>query len=370
MIDLDGRNLWGRADLPLAGFAVKNSASRGRIFSEVSDPDRLPFQRDRDRIIHTASFRRLGGKMQVVSPRLGDHFRNRLTHTLEVAQLARDLARNLRLNEDLAEAIALAHDLGHPPFGHSGEVALDAKMRARGGRFDHNLQSARVVEFFERRYADFPGLNLTREVLEGLRKHETFFDRGEGKSVRTPHLESQVVDLADEISYLSADLEDGLRGGFFSISDLKKCEIPAAVLAESPNLERSAIVRRIMNLLFRQIVADSKANLRKFRIDSLEDAQNCPARIVAFSPEFFAKFRQFKKFCCENFYFAPDVQAVNRRGQEIISTLFDFFVENPREIPRDFLPEVEGVERVCDYIAGMTDGFAEKLWEKISNHKI
>ncbi|MDH3324914.1 MAG: dNTP triphosphohydrolase, partial [Candidatus Peregrinibacteria bacterium] len=167
--------MWGRFDAHLAGYAQKNGNSRGRKFTETPDPNRLPFQRDRDRILHTTSFRRLKGKMQVVAPSLGDHFRNRLSHTLEVSQIARDLCRELRLNEDLAEAIALAHDLGHPPFGHSGEMALDQKMKKFGKKFDHNAQSLRMVESFENRYPNFSGLNLSFEVLEGIQKHETFF---------------------------------------------------------------------------------------------------------------------------------------------------------------------------------------------------
>ncbi len=365
-LNLDGKNLWGRFDAFLANYAQKNGNSNGRKYPEIADPNRLPFQRDRDRIIHTTSFRRLKGKMQVVSPALGDHYRNRLSHTLEVAQLARDLSRTLKLNEDLAEAIALAHDLGHPPFGHSGETMLDMKMRKFNKKFNHNAQSLRVVEHFERRYSDFPGLNLTQEVREGLQKHETFFDRPTGNNIYSPHLESQVVDLADEIAYLSADLEDGLRGGFFSLNDLQQIIIPAqAILDVQDPQDRSAIIRRIMAILFQQIVQDTVANLQKFKIEKMQDVQQCPARIVAFSPDFLVFFKQLKQFLFDNFYMAPPLREIVQNGQDVISNIFDFLLENPQEIPYKFLPNEPIEDRICDYIAGMTDEFALEFVDKI-----
>ncbi|MCL4160112.1 UNVERIFIED_CONTAM: hypothetical protein GTU68_053005, partial [Idotea baltica] len=218
---LDGKHLWENYDQLLAPYAQKNALSRGRLFDEKPDPDRLPFQRDRDRIVHTKAFRRLQGKTQVVRPRKGDHYRNRLSHTIEVAQMARDVARTLKLNEDLAECLGLAHDLGHPPFGHGGETVLHQKMMTFGSAFEHNSQSIRIVKFFEQRYPDFNGLNLTHEVLEGLRKHDRVFENEKGQRIYTPHLESQLVDIADSIAYLSADLEDSLRGDFVHLEDLQ-----------------------------------------------------------------------------------------------------------------------------------------------------
>ncbi len=366
---LDGTNLWERFDSRLAPYAQKNAMSRGRKFPEIPDPDRLPFQRDRDRILHTKSFRRLRGKMQVVSPRFGDHFRNRLSHTLEVAQIARDIARSLRLNEDLTEAIALAHDLGHPPFGHSGEEALDQKMREHGSHFEHNEQSLRIVEFFESRYADFPGLNLTHEVLEGIQKHETFFDRPGEESIFTPHLEAQVVDISDAIAYLSADLEDGLRGGFFTISDLKKISIPARALTSLSSKEqtnRSSLIRRVIKNLMQEIIGDTALNLNKKCVQSLRDVQKSKEKIVAFNEKFSQEFSEFKEFLWDKFYLAPPVRACQIQGHEVIQGIFDFLLAHPEEIPADFLPKEKVIRRICDYIAGMTDEFAEQFWKAIT----
>jgi len=366
-IILDGANLWGIFDSRLASFAQKNAYSRGRRFLENADPDRLPFQRDRDRILHTKSFRRLRGKMQVVSPSLGDHFRNRLSHTLEVSQIARDIARSLALNEDLTEAIALAHDLGHPPFGHSGEEALDKKMQEQGGHFEHNEQSLRVVEVFESRYTDFSGLNLTYEVLEGIQKHETFFDRPEGGGVFTPHLEAQVVDISDAIAYLSADLEDGLRGGFFSIQDLESVSIPAQAIDSLPAKEkknRSALIRRIIRNLLRDLIQNTQCVLNKKCVQSLKDVQNSVEKMVCFDSESTRAFEELKEFLWNRFYLAPEVLQWQVQGKEVIGGIFDFLLSHPTEIPADFFPEEKINRRICDYIAGMTDEFAVKFWQE------
>jgi len=415
---LDGQNLWEMFDSRLASYAQKNADSRGRRHQEVVDPDRLPFQRDRDRIIHANAFRRLRGKMQVVSPKLGDHFRNRLSHTLEVAQIARDIARSLRLNEDLTEAIALAHDLGHPPFGHSGEEALDLKMREHGGHFEHNEQSLRVVEVFESRYTDFSGLNLSYEVLEGIQKHETFFDRPGEEPIFTPHLEAQVVDISDAIAYLSADLEDGLRGGFFTVIDLQKITIPARALAslsKEDRENRSALIRRVIKNLMQEIVADTRENLNKKCVQSLQDVQKSKEKIVVFNERFAREFAEFKEFLWDRFYRAPEVKACQIQGREVIQGIFDylmkrekeklaslsermsgtsglkspataggrnghapvsisracsgvhtsdFLLAHPAEIPVNFLSGEILTRRICDYIAGMTDEFAVKFWEE------
>ena len=358
---LDGSNLWKHFDQYLAPYAQKNGLSRGRQYPENPDPDRLPFQRDRDRIIHTTAFRRLKGKMQVVSPQAGDHFRNRLSHTIEVVQIARDLARELCLNEDLAEAIALAHDLGHPPFGHAGEQALDREMKHFKKHFDHNEQSLRVITYFERRYSDFPGLNLSLEVIEGIQKHETFFDRAGGESIFSPHLEAQLVDIADEIAYLSADLEDGLRGGFFTIKDLQEVEICAEVIGNlSTDLQqhRSTIIRAVVSQLFHQIVEDTKSNLKYYQIKTLQDVQKSKSRIVVFSDVFWEQFSALKKFLFDRYYQAPAILKVTHEGETIIQQLFNLLYCHPEKMPAAFLPEDDLEVRVCDYIAGMTDGFA------------
>lgn len=365
---LDGAHLFEAYDAHLAPYAQKNGASAGRQFPEHPDPNRLPFQRDRDRIIHTTAFRRLKGKMQVVPPGHGDHFRNRLTHTIEVAQLARDLARSLQLNEDLTEAIALAHDLGHPPFGHTGEQALDDKLREHDLRFDHNAQSLRVVQWFESRYQDFPGLNLTAEVLEGLQKHETKFDRPGGDPIFTPHLESQLVDMADEIAYLSADLEDGLRGDFFVLEDLSAVKIPHGAIASldaKEQRDRAAIVRRIIRHMLAQLIADTQAHLKKHSIQSLEDVQRCPQRIVAFSSEFRDAFRALKQFLYDRYYLAPEVLRWSNAGKKVVCELFDFFLAHPDELPIGFMPDEPLPRRIADYIAGMTDEYAEGKWRSI-----
>lgn len=366
--NIDGANLWERFDAPLASYSQHNKSCHGRKFEERVDPDRLPYQRDRDRIIHTTAFRRLKGKMQVVSPMAGDHFRNRLSHTIEVAQVARDLARHLRLNEDLAEAVALAHDLGHPPFGHAGERALDRKMKEHGLLFDHNVQSLRVVEVYERRYDDFAGLNLTLEVLEGIQKHERSFDRGDRGKIFFPHLESQLVDLSDEIAYLSADLEDGMRGEFFSLDDLKQFPMCAEALAEiegDGKVLRAAFIRRIIHKLLYQLVQDTEKNLSFLHIQTLAQVQKMPRAIVAFSPEFYQQFVALKQFLMAHYYQQPSVKRMTEDGEACIEKVFDYLLAHPQKIPAEFMPEENLHQRICDYIAGMTDGFLESFLEKV-----
>lgn len=376
--ELDGYEIFEMLDSNLADFAQKNADSRGRKFRENPDPQRGPFQRDRDRIIHSTAFRRLAGKMQVVSPGHGDHFRNRLTHTMEVAQISRDLARQLHLNEDLSEAIALAHDLGHPPFGHSGETALDKKMKELSRKnengenekmplsgFEHNEQSLRIVEVFEKRYSDFRGLNLTCEVLEGMQKHSTFFDRPDEEFIFSPHLESQIVDIADEIAYLSADIEDGLRGGFFTISDLGSLEICKKAYSELPEPEkdfRSSLIRRIMRNLIVELVQNSRENIAKFEIKNIEHVQKCSSKIITFSDEYFAVFLAVKDFLMKNYYSAPVIRQATNEGQEIIGKVFDYLIANPAKLPEYLRKNDDPLEvKVCDYIAGMTDSFVRNF---------
>lgn len=360
--NIDGSHLWERFDAHLAPYAQHNCNSRGRKFKEKEDPDRLPYQRDRDRIIHTTAFRRLKGKMQVVSPMSGDHFRNRLSHTIEVAQVARDLARHLKLNEDLAETVALAHDLGHPPYGHAGEKALDKKMREHGRNFDHNVQSLRVVEMYEKRYAQFEGLNLTLEVLEGIQKHERSFDRGKRGKIFFPHLESQLVDVSDEIAYLAADLEDGMRAGFFNLEDLKPFKICAEALAEigaEGKVLRATFIRKIIHKLLYQLVKDTEENLQFLNIQTLGQVQKIPRSIVAFSPEFYEEFLALKQFLMEHFYRQPSVKKMTEDGERKIEAVFDYLLAHPDKIPAEFMPEEDLHQRICDYIAGMTDRFLE-----------
>ena len=363
---LDGSNLSERYDALLAPYAQHNTTSLGRKHPEIADPGRLPFQRDRDRVIHTKAFRRLRGKMQVVSPRKGDHFRTRLSHTIEVAQTSRDLARTLRLNEDLSEAIALAHDLGHPPFGHAGESELHAQMSAHGREFDHNAQSLRVVEFFEQRYPDFDGLNLSHEVLEGMQKHETFFDRPSGDSIFSPHLESQLVDIADEIAYLSADLEDGLRAELYSIHELSHLEIVATAQKHLPadrQDHRSSLIRRIIRDLLTQLVSDTGENIERLSIQSLKDVQQASEKIVVFAPGYFEQVKALKNFLHTRYYQAPEVLAETEHGKTVVRELFTYLYDHPEKLPPAKADE-DMLARIADYIAGMTDDFAMEKWKQ------
>jgi dGTPase len=362
---LDGKNLWDKFDAHLAPYAQNNASSQGRKYPEPADPERLPFQRDRDRIIHSKSFRRLRGKMQVVAPNLGDHFRNRLSHTIEVAQIARDLARQLKLNEDLTEAISLAHDLGHPPFGHSGERTLNEKMIEYEERFDHNKQSLRVVTVFEQRYPDFGGLNLTHEVLQGVQKHERdFSNSSNSEKTYFPHLEAQLVDISDTIAYLSADLEDGLRGGFFTLDDLTTISITAEAtdsLKPHEKKDRSSLIRRVIRDLLLQLVKDTRKNLKIHDIKTLQDVQSCPHHIVAFGNNFYQEFQALKQFLFKKYYEAPSVETETKKGQAKITQVFDHLIAHPEDIPVNFLPQEKTPRRVCDYIAGMTDKFLLKF---------
>ncbi len=350
IIKLDGERVNTRLDLLLCIYAQKNASSLGRKYIEAVDPDRGPFQRDRDRILHATAFRRLAGKMQVVSPAHGDHFRNRLTHTLEVSQISRDLARQLELNEDLAEAIALAHDLGHPPFGHAGEKALDKELRRYGKRFEHNEQSLRIVDVFEQRYESFSGLNLTREVREGMDKHKTFFDRPD-EEFQAGSLESQLVNVADEIAYLAADLEDGVRGGFFQLSDLQEVPLVARVLSERGD-DRSAVVRGVLRDVISGFVTNSRALLS--------------AGEIGFTDKQRAEFLQLKNFLFENYYSSPAVKSQTDHGTEVIARLFLSLETHPELLPAYLREGDDSIEiKIADFIAGMTDKYAEEFLGKV-----
>lgn len=367
-MELDGIYINDRLDASLASYAQKHAESLGRKYWESVDPNRSPFQRDRDRIIHTTAFRRLKGKMQVVSPSKGDHYRNRLTHTIEVAQIARDLARQLFLNEDLAESIALSHDLGHPPFGHAGEKALHQKMKSIGLSFEHNKQSLRIVEFFEPRYQNFPGLNLTQEVREGMQKHSTIFYRDtdqQSTRIYSPHLESQLVDLADSIAYLSADIEDGLRGGFFVLDALKSLGFVSEALSYLSPEERSfrpSLVRSIVRLLMKNLVTNTKTNIELKKIESLSDVQACSDKIIELSLVDQKKVRELKSFLMEYYYQSGSVKIATDSGVRIIHSIFDFLSKSPEVMPQ-FKTDLPVFTQIADFIAGMTDAFAEEFYQ-------
>ena len=355
----------------LASYAERSRKTRGRRYEEPPPRWRTHFQRDRDRIIHSRAFRRLEYKTQVFLNGTGDHLRTRLTHTMEVAAIARNIARALRLNEDLAEAIALAHDLGHPPFGHTGERVLNELMAEYGG-FEHNRQSLRVVELLEQKYPGFPGLNLTWEVREGLIKHRSSFDHPTTDPAyrhRNPSLEAQVADVADEIAYYSHDLDDGLEAGLLEEARLEE-EVP--LWAETARwvrnqygrlpdeVRRHFTVRCLIDRQVRDVVESSLERLRQSGVDHPDAARRYPQQLIDYSPELAELNRQLREYLYENLYYNPQVHEPNRRAAEMLRALFFYYLEHPEEIGRQTRrgSEKEGLHRlVCDYLAGMTDRY-------------
>ena len=352
----------------MAPWAVPASGSGGRRFPEDAHTYRAEIQRDRARIIHCAAFRRLDGKTQVFLNGSGDHYRTRLTHTIEVASISRTIARALRLNEDLAEAIALAHDLGHPPCGHTGEKELDSLLRAHGG-FDHNIQSLRIVEELEEKYPAHPGLNLTWDVREGIQKHADGYTHPAGKEkYSSPSLEAQIADLADEIAYSSHDLDDGLDARLITIDSLDGVNLwnraSARATSESkafdPSRHRGFVIRCLVNLLVDDLVMTTAAAVQKSGVQSLDDIRNQPARLAAFSPEIRRDLSALRRFLFANVYEHPGVAGANRVAAGLISRLFEHLVANPSQLGRKTAARVarNGLERsVGDYISGMTDRY-------------
>lgn len=362
----------------LAPYAVKSTHSLGRHYPEPPSASRTCFQRDRDRIIHSKAFRRLKHKTQVFVATDTDHYRSRLTHTLEVAQISRHLARMLRLNEDLAECLALAHDLGHPPFGHAGEKALHQLMKEFGG-FEHNIQSLRVVEELENKYPTFPGLNLSLEVRDGLKKHETPWDcPPETNHIPFITLEAQVVNVADEIAYNNHDLDDGLSAKILTESELTQNVMlwkeAKAKLTQNPNeLEeihlKTLVNSSLISTLIDDVVLTTKNNIQTHAIQSVKDLQSIKTPIVAFSSAMKPKNLELRKYLFAQFYSHHSIYKMNKRGQNIIRALFEAFVEDQRLLPdthRARITDANSRQRVvCDYIAGMTDGFALKEYETL-----
>lgn len=335
----------------------------GREVSEPPDETRFPFQRDRDRIIHTQAFRRLKGKTQVFVAGEGDHYRTRLTHTMEVAQISRDAARTLGLNEDLAEAIALAHDLGHPPFGHAGEEALDTWMRAQGlPGFEHNRQSLRIVTLLEQHCTQYRGLNVNREVLEGLQKHRTPYDRASedpGVPQRWPSLEAAIVNLADEIAYTAHDCDDGLRAGLFPFEDLRTVAIAREAVARAQ--PRGTELRgALIHLLLADLYASSQKRLQDEQIRSLEDVYHHPRPLIAFSGTMRDVIEELHRFLWERLYLHPDILSANMEGKATVKTLCHHLHSDPSDKVKEMHRNFDGAlaEAVKDYVAGMTDWFA------------
>ncbi len=364
----------------LATYAAHSSQSRGRQHVEPAAAPRSEFQRDRDRIIHCAAFRRLEYKTQVFVNHEGDLFRTRLTHSLEVAQIGRTVARILQLNEDLIEAIALAHDLGHTPFGHAGQDALNACMREHGG-FEHNLQSLRVVDVLEERYAEFDGLNLSFEAREGILKHcslpnaEKLGDVGVRFLNKTqPTLEAQVANLADEIAYNNHDVDDGLRSGFITLEQLNEVTLfarhRAEVGAKYPDLnERRVIsetVRRIINTLILDLVATTRHNIEHSAVQTLAELRNAP-QMAAFSPALLEEHRELKRFLRQNLYRHYRVARMSAKATRIVSDLYTAFIGDARLLPPEHQAResLYGARAVADYIAGMTDRFAMREHRRI-----
>lgn len=378
---------------PRAVYACDPSRSRGRFYPEPESPTRTPFQRDRDRIIHSTAFRRLKHKTQVFIAHEGDHYRTRLTHTIEVSQIARALARALSVDEDLAEAIALVHDFGHTPFGHTGEDALDEMMAPWGG-FDHNAQSLRIVTRVERRYAEFDGLNLSWETLEGLVKHNGPLVDSEGRALKDPvpatilhfsslfdlelgkfaSIEAQAAAIADDIAYNTHDIDDGLRSGLLTLDMLEDVALPSGILAQvrerypalDPVRTGHELMRRQITAMVEDVITTSRGKLAALAPSSLQDVHDAGRTIVTFSDEMAALEKELKAFLYANLYRHPDVMAVRRNADQIVRDLFGHYFANPRDMPEGWR---EGLDRaderikardVGDFIAGMTDTYAVK----------
>ncbi|PYQ02361.1 MAG: deoxyguanosinetriphosphate triphosphohydrolase [Acidobacteria bacterium] len=366
---VDRAVLEAREDQLLAPFGMRSARSRGRRHPEPEDPLRTCYQRDRDRIIHSSSFRRLEYKTQVFVNHEGDNYRTRLTHSLEGAQIGRSAARALGLNEELTECLVLGHDLGHTPFGHSGERAMDELMKDHGG-FEHNQQTLRILELLEERYPGFPGLNLTWEVREGVIKHQQDSDArapAEYAPGQSPTLEAQLVDFVDEIAYNNHDIDDGLASGMFTPENIRAAglfrEAHDEVLAEGidERIMRHQVVRRIINRCIRDLLETTRRQLEAARIRSVEDVRGAGRRLVGYSDDMAARVRELKDFLFRNMYRHYRVVRMGDKAGRIVRDLFESFVGEPLQLPPHYYERVgrEGAHRVvCDYIAGMTDRFA------------
>jgi len=364
-------------DQILAPYGVRSQDSKGRVFQEEEPQYRTAFQRDRDRILHTTAFRRLEYKTQVFINYEGDYYRTRLTHTLEVAQIGRTIARSLGANEDLVEAICLAHDLGHPAFGHSGEAALANLMKDHRG-FEHNKQSLRIVTELERRYTDFTGLNLTWEVREGIVKHESEYDVSNSSEYNPElrgHLEAQIANASDELAYTAHDLDDGLRSGMITLGMLEGITL-WEILVESvgcrgvaiDNLTRHCLVRQLIGLEVSDLVDTTYQRLLDKKIKSVNELQRLPNNVVGFSEDMHRRNRQLKDFLYTKLYRHYRVVRMAVKSERIISELFQAYASKPTILPghiQEFIGQY-GLERtICDYVAGMTDRFAIKEHKKL-----
>ena len=372
----------------LASYAVRVESSLGRRYPEPPHPYRDDFQRDRDRIIHARAFRRLENKTQVFTHRLSDHFRTRLTHTIEVAQISRTIAAALHLNESLVETLALVHDLGHPPFGHSGERALDLVMRKHGERFDHNLHALRIVEHFEQRYASHPGLNLTFEVREGIIKHSHDYSPADHPELaeylldQRPPLEAQLIDHTDEIAYNTADLDDGYEAHLLKLSDIRRdvtifdrcfCQIEQEFAGVRDKHKFNEALKRMLNHLVTDLLENTRCRLLASGVETLDDIRRHPERLAAFSPAADGERAQLKEFLFQNLYHSESLRPQKADGEKIINDLFDYWIEHPTSLPTSYQRQMEAEPRarvICDYIAGMTDNYIMDQHRKLAERSV
>jgi dGTPase len=365
---------------PLRHLRFAVSSSRGRRYPELPHPYRNDFQRDRDRVVHARAFRRLEDKTQVFTAGYSDHFRNRLTHTIEVAQISRTLASVLGLDEDLTEALALAHDIGHPPFAHAGEEELDRQMQAFGDHFDHNVHSLRIVETFEQRYARFPGLNLTYELREGMAKHSRDFEPGEIGALDEylpglrPPLEAQLIDPADEVAYSAADLDDGYAAGFFRFDEITGGVPRFGALADAVDTqfagapERVRFSETLRALLDHLVTGLLDGTLRAVTAAGVRDSEEVRAapRLVCFTPEAHDTIASLKHFLRERLYYSAVLVAERDAVRERVARLFRHLIDKPAGLPEQYRQSADTPHRVvCDYIAGMTDGYFNRTYQQL-----
>jgi len=371
----------------LASYAVRVEDSRGRRYPEPPHPYRNPFQRDRDRVIHARAFRRLENKTQVFTRRYSDHFRTRLTHTMEVAQISRTIAAALNLNVDLVETLALVHDIGHPPFGHAGERTLDLLMRQHGEFFDHNLQALRTVEDFELRYADFRGLNLTFEVREGIIKHSHDYSAAEHPELaeylldQRPPLEAQLIDLTDEIAYSTADLDDGFEARLLRLPQIRQrvrvfekyyVEVEAKYPDAPDKLKFNEALKRVLNRFVTDLIENTRQRAQQAGIGSLDELRSFPQRLASFSAEVEQERTEAKSFLYEALYNCKRLEPEKRKAEKVVSEVFEYLIAHPDALPQSYRAKAakESLPRVvCDYIAGMTDHYVEDLRKKLTAGK-
>jgi dGTPase len=369
-------------DITLAPYGIRSKSSKGREYPDDERAYRTAFQRDRDRVLHTTAFRRLKHKTQVFIVTEGDYYRTRLTHTLEVSQIGRTIARSLGANEDLVESICLAHDIGHPPFGHAGEFALNNLMKEHGG-FDHNKHSFRIVTKLAHRYPTFPGLNLTWEVREGIVKHETEYDVSDATDYdpeKRGHLEAQIANIADELAYTAHDLDDGLRSEMISPNQLKGialwerlCESIGWDCTGLTELIRHRLIRRLIGLEVTDVVKITSRNIEDSGIQSVEELQMLQNNIVSFSEELTDMNRQLKDFLYQYLYRHPRVYRMQMKAERILTALFDSYAQFPGILPQEVQRKIKDSEihrAICDYVAGMTDRFAMQEHSKLLDPQI